>query len=370
MREREWAARLGYGLAALYMVGTIVVAGQIGLPEIDRLTAEAEQLWVQGRAEEALQALERAVNRIRELGERGREWQLMDRMGRIYLELDQFKSALKSFQQALQVALDQGDRSAQVVQLVAIGEVFGLLQEYQSAITTYEALLSLEVERQDYHGQWRAYYGLGFAHKASDNPIEAIPYMEHALALARTLQDPTLELAALQELAADMTGMGDYGKLARYSEEIMRLARQNGNHKLAAEQLGTLGYAHEQMGNFMRAATQYQATLQAYRELKDTSGEWQALIDLGRVALKQQQSKQAVSYFHDALRSAQRAGSDKRQVVALEQTGEAYRRAKDYSQAIRYLQQAFKLAKEKRLREYERIMLGDIGGVYEEMGNR
>jgi tetratricopeptide (TPR) repeat protein len=139
----KWSITLGGLLGTLWVLGTAIYAGQAALSNIERLTAEAEGLWLQGRSEQALQKFEQALTQIREIGERGREWKILDRMGRIYLEQDQFQPALEHFQQGLNVALDLGDGSAQAVQLAAIAETYNMLQQPLQAITIYESLLAL-----------------------------------------------------------------------------------------------------------------------------------------------------------------------------------------------------------------------------------
>jgi tetratricopeptide (TPR) repeat protein len=47
----------------------------------------------------------------------------------------------------------------------------------------------------------------------------------------------------------------------------------------------------------------------------------------------------------------------------------AYRDAKDYEKALQSYQQALNVAKDGRLREYEWIVLSDIGAMYEDMGH-
>jgi tetratricopeptide (TPR) repeat protein len=215
MRASKCSARLIWLLGTLWLLVIGVPAGQTAVTDVERLRTEAEELWLQGQAEQALQTYEQALTRARETGERDREWQLLDRMGRIYLEGDQFERALDHFQQGLKVALDLGDRSAQAIQLAAVGETYNLLQQPQQAITTYESLLSLEEERQDRVGQWRAFYGLGFSHKARGSPAQAVPYIQRALELARNLEDQSLESVTLQELEADYAGLGDYAQVAR-----------------------------------------------------------------------------------------------------------------------------------------------------------
>ena len=57
------------------------------------------------------------------------------------------------------------------------------------------------------------------------------------------------------------------------------------------------------------------------------------------------------------------------QVSAQEHTAAAYRSVKDYEKATQYYQQALKAAKDIKLREYEWLVLSDLGSMYGEMGN-
>src|SRR5262245_51542800 len=97
MRASRCGIIVGGLLGALWILSPAIEAGQAALFSIERLTAEAEGLWLQGRSEAALEKFAQALTQTRESGERGREWQILDRMGRIYLEQDQFQPALEHF---------------------------------------------------------------------------------------------------------------------------------------------------------------------------------------------------------------------------------------------------------------------------------
>jgi tetratricopeptide (TPR) repeat protein len=114
---------------------------------------------------------------------------------------------------------------------------------------------------------------------------------------------------------------------------------------------------------------QYQGALGTYRDVKEVLGEWRVLDDLGRLAVKQGDTTEAVTRYQEAFKVAQQAGLRQGQVSALEHTATAYRSAKDYGKATQYYQQALKAAKEAKLREYEWLVLSDLGGMYGEMGN-
>jgi tetratricopeptide (TPR) repeat protein len=149
----------------------------------------------------------------------------------------------------------------------------------------------------------------------------------------------------------------------------VQLARAAGDRKLAADKLATAAYAYEQTGNFQRAAAQYEAALGTYRDVNDLQEEWQILDDLGRLAVRQGDTGEAVTRYQDAFKVAQRAGFREGQVRALEHMAAAYRSAKDYAKATQSYQEALKVAKEAKLREYEWLVLSGLGSMNAEMGN-
>jgi tetratricopeptide (TPR) repeat protein len=55
--------------------------------------------------------------------------------------------------------------------------------------------------------------------------------------------------------------------------------------------------------------------------------------------------------------------------MALEHTAAAYRSTKDYGKATQAYEEALKAARETKLREYEWLVLSDLGALAVEMGN-
>ena len=55
MRARKWSARLSCLLGTLWVLTVGVSIGQAAVSSVERLRTEAEELWLQGEAEQALQ---------------------------------------------------------------------------------------------------------------------------------------------------------------------------------------------------------------------------------------------------------------------------------------------------------------------------
>ncbi len=78
--------------------------------QINRLNAEAIKLSDTGRAQQALQTLEKALVITTDTGERWWEAVTLNNIGRVYQKERQYPQALKSYQQALVINRELGDR--------------------------------------------------------------------------------------------------------------------------------------------------------------------------------------------------------------------------------------------------------------------
>ena len=368
MQASKRKARQSWLLAMLLLIAPGVYAGLGSLSDVERLMREAEELWSQGRSDQALQKFGQALTRVREIGERGREWQILDRIGRVYLEREEFPQALDHFQQGLKVALDLGDRSAQAVQLAA-----------SVRPTTCSSSRNRPLPPMSHCWRWRrsarTWWGSGA-------PITALAFRTRRMMRqpkqCRTCNEPwswpahsgTKALSSRHCRSSKPITQG-WAIMPRWPG-IAKRSSNSGRPLaiLSSPQRSWLpsGYAYEQIGSLQSAARQYQAALERYRDLGDARGTWRALDDLGRLALKQQNATGAVERYQDALQLARQAGYREGQVLALEHAAAAYRSTKDYAKATQTYQEALKAAREAKLREYEWLVLSDLGSLYAEYG--
>jgi tetratricopeptide (TPR) repeat protein len=203
----------------------------------------------------------------------------------------------------------------------------------------------------------RAYYAAGFAALGQGDYLQAKPFFEESLQLARRAEDVRLEAQALQQIGwivmtrgayedsherrarelatkalelarqigdkvvqsgalnilAEVAGSeGDEATERQLYEESLALRRELGDRRLIANSVLTLGRAELTRGEYERATPLLQEGFTLAKELHDTWSMSLALIYLGRVALQSGgDAGEAAWLFAEALALAKERG-DKR----------------------------------------------------------
>ncbi|MGH3131550.1 MAG: ATP-binding protein, partial [Gaiellaceae bacterium] len=202
----------------------------------------------------------------------------------------------------------------------------------------------------------KAYYAAGYSALGQGDYVQAKPFFEESLVLAREVGDVRLEAASLQqlgflvmtrgaylehaderakmlaekslELARDVgdkvTASGALNVLAdrasargedteamKLFEEGLALRRELGDKRLVANSLLNLGRTELTRGEHKRATKLLEEGLTLARELRDTWSTSLALVNLGRIQLYEGGGDGAVGLFVEGLRLANERG-DKR----------------------------------------------------------
>jgi predicted ATPase len=202
----------------------------------------------------------------------------------------------------------------------------------------------------------KAYYAAGYSALGQGDYVQAKPFFEESLVLAREGADVRLEAASLQQLGFLVMARGAYledaderaGQLAERSLELARtvgdkvtasgalnlladratsrgrdteamqlfeeglaLRRELGDKRLIANSLLNLGRTELARGHYGRATQLLEEGLGLARELRDTWSMSVALVNLGRVQLFEGSPDRAQALFLEGLRLAKDRG-DKR----------------------------------------------------------
>jgi predicted ATPase/serine/threonine protein kinase len=202
----------------------------------------------------------------------------------------------------------------------------------------------------------KAYYAAGYSAIGQGDYVQAKPFFEESLTLAREAGDVRLEAASLQQLGFLVMARGAYvedaderaGQLAEKSLELARtvgdkltasgalniladrasaggrnteamqlfeeglaLRRELGDKRLVANSLLNLARTELARGEYARATELLQEGLSLARDVRDTWSMSLALVNLGRVRLYEDSPDEALQLFEDALKLAKDRG-DKR----------------------------------------------------------
>jgi len=142
------------------------------------------------------------------------------------------------------------------------------------------------------------------------------------------------------------------------------LAATPDNQKADAERFLKTGIQQFQSNQIAAALNSWQQALTIYREIKDRSGEGQALGNLGFAYVFLKDYSQALNYLQQWLTITQETQNRQSEILALGNLGTVYISLQDYPQAINYFQQALTIAKEINSRQTEEFSLVNLGTAY------
>ncbi len=142
------------------------------------------------------------------------------------------------------------------------------------------------------------------------------------------------------------------------------LAATSDNQKADAERFLKTGIQQFQSNQIAAALNSWQQALTIYREIKDRSGEGQALGNLGFAYVFLKDYSQALNYLQQWLTITQETQNRQSEILALGNLGTVYISLEDYPQAISYFQQALTISKEINSRQTAEFSLVNLGTAY------
>ncbi|MDB5688497.1 MAG: tetratricopeptide repeat protein [Sphingomonas bacterium] len=144
--------------------------------------------------------------------------------GAIALDRSQTQRAFALFRQAYAIFLKAGDTRAQAIALQNIGTIYSDAGDQRSVLRYYAQ--AAEVHRSDQGLAQTAANNLGTAYKELGDLPRADAQYRQALALARVVKSPVLEVRALNNLAAVALLRGRLPEAERYADRGLALARR------------------------------------------------------------------------------------------------------------------------------------------------
>jgi tetratricopeptide (TPR) repeat protein len=145
-----------------------------------------------------------------------------------------------------------------------------------------------------------------------------------------------------------------------------------GQSSESARRLHEEGYALQEKASskedLKKAAQKYEEALSIYRKIGNVKGEWQILMNLGKLYWVWGQYAKAVEHYEIALEIARKIGDVKVKGNSLMGLGIVYDAWGQYTKAVEYFERTLEIAKKIRDVKVEGSTLTGLGGVYFHLG--
>jgi len=189
--------------------------------------------------------------------------------------------------------------------------------------------------------------------------------MACTLLAAPTRAAQTPDCKSLFDQAETLRNHSDFTAAQTQYQASLDCYRQAQNPDGETGALAGLGLVAEVFGQYDQALTNHEQALAISRELKNKQGEAASLSNIGGVYNRQGKYDQALEKHQQSLAIEKEIGNKKGEAISLNNIGMTYHHQGKYDQALEFYQQALPIHKGIGNRLEEATTLGNLGSVYE-----
>ncbi|XP_047210175.1 SH3 domain and tetratricopeptide repeat-containing protein 2 isoform X2 [Girardinichthys multiradiatus] len=257
---------------------------------------------------------EHCVSVSRDLKDKRREGEYLEKLSSLYLSLNTEKSSRKSLdytKQSLRISIDLGKREEESETWLQVGRIYYLIQEDELADMYLQAAVKTALRMNDPHFAMNIYEEAGDVYfKGHRNRMASeLFYRDGSLPFARSIKDLHSEFRLLSKLTELLMNQGEQEEALQYATLAVQIANQTGvreNERTAYHRLATIYYSLQQYemaeNYYLKSLSLCLPTLQHPTEARYYT---KLYCRLGNLTLhKLKDAFDAVGYFHLALAAA------------------------------------------------------------------
>ena len=190
--------------------------------------------------------------------------------------------------------------------------------------------------------------GLGSAHRYRGQEEEAAAYYREELEIARSINNRKKEATALNNLALSISSMGKFEEAERLHRECLALRRGMDDFPGISSSLINLGVVLFDQNRYDEAKPLYYEAIEISRQLNQTRQQAASLGNLGGILLKEGQYGEALKLFQQGLEIHRNSGYRFGTAIALDNVGTAHYHLGNEQDALYYLKQSIREARDIR----------------------
>jgi tetratricopeptide (TPR) repeat protein/DNA-binding SARP family transcriptional activator len=324
--------------------------------------------WQQGRYQQAIDHLQRALTISRDTRDRDVEARALTYLGFVRWYQGGYRQAIDHHQQALTISRDTRDRDVEALALTGLGLVHGQQGRYQQAIDHHQQALIISRDTGYRTIEALALTGLGLANGHQGRYQQAIDHHQQALTISRDIGYRFVEALALTSLGFVRWYQGRYRKAIDYHQQALTISRDTRDRDVEALALTGLGLVHGEQGRYQQAIDHHQQALTISRDTGYRTGEARALTGLGLIHRRQGRHQQAIDHHEQALAICRDTRDRTTEAHALTGLGFVHGEQGRYQQAIDYHQQGLTISRDTGYRTGEARALTGLGLIHRRQG--
>lgn len=320
-----------------------------------------------GQYERAIEHFKEASKLARYRKNKGKQAMYHLGLGRIHEEMDDSATASSEFNKALKLAKETDDNKNDIEVLIALGRTQADLAKYDKALTHFDEAQKLSESIGDNDSQLYSFKQQANVYIALGKPEQALKAYKAALEVSKKVKDKITrdkevetQLGNIGEVYYDI---GDYNSAKKHFKEAQDKARENDLRSFEGRWTGSLGNVAYAEGNLKKAINLYEEALQIVKNLGIRKEEARWLTKLAYIYEKQGNVNQAIEFNEKALRK--HSDLDKEiEGEILTNLSTEYLSISDYNKAIKYGNDASKIAETLSITKLKGISNSNLGEAY------
>ncbi|HLO47896.1 MAG TPA: tetratricopeptide repeat protein [Kamptonema sp.] len=233
---------------------------------------EGDRLYRQGRYQEALVTLQRALVIVREIGDRQGEGIILTRLGRTYDALKEYERSLEIYQQSLAIARQRNDRPNEGVIIDYIGRVYDSMGQSQKALNFQQQALAIFREIGNRRNEGIVLGNIGRIYQNQKLYDKALETYQQTLVIVRETAERQGEGIILDYIGVVYNAQGQYQKAIDSHQQALNIFRQIGNRRSEGIVLANMGEAYANLRDNQKALDFLNQALAIFQEVGDRDG--------------------------------------------------------------------------------------------------
>ena len=293
---------------------------------------------------EAGELYEKAINIMREIGDRSGEAAAYTNLGAMFISLSEYDKAKLYLEKALAIRIKIGDRAGEASCYETLGAVFQFISKYDKAKEYLEKALAITTEL-GYRGA-SCYGNIGNVFESLGEYDKAKEYIEKALAITMEISDRKGEATCFANLGNIFLSRGEYHKAKQYLEKALAIGIEIGERAAQATCYGNLGIVFQYLGGYGKAKEYLEKALTIRIEIGDRHGESTDYANLGPLFQSLGEYDKAIEYLERAIAIRKETGDRAGEASCYGNLGTVFQHAYEYSRAKEYYEKALAISSE------------------------
>lgn len=285
-------------------------SGQEETARIDQLIAECRQLISKSSFDDVTRKAEEALALSRKIGDKGRQARALTYVALGTFHAGRTEEAIEPFKQSAALAGEAGDKRFQLLALNSAATLLAESGRTEEALHFYDQSLELCRDQKDRRGEANLLRNIARIHIRTRDYSKAERILLSSIGLARAVNEPPLESAALFELGTVEAARGNLDLALTHKEKALKLESPATPPSARYQHRNSLAMTHLEVGNLEKSAEYSHEALELARSQRIPLAEATVMGNLAELKLKMGKPVESFDLSSHSLAMLRRIGAD------------------------------------------------------------